>query len=232
MREDKIGSLDKLQSLVYATCLRRTKASLSSSFQLLDRLEKIETVDMSAANRELYDFFSKRAAEVVAYVHHKPRGRRAATASRRDTGRNILPLIHFLRLICNHGEEVLPEAALNAWKNRIERNINWEMMSRHWNACDLCQGDIDSTDNLDGDLNCGHSLCGSCLDRGDGKDREDEEYCPKCDLVLDVDQERRGGLGSNTYRPSAKVEALLKNIEAEQRTNTTAEVKTDQPIKR
>ncbi|KAI1249182.1 hypothetical protein MGN70_008792 [Eutypa lata] len=91
------GSHQKLERLIKATCLRRTKKALAGSLDLLPPIEEIEYVELHTEDQELYDFFKMKTASIAANMKSKKRGKT-------DKGESILPLMNFLRLICN--EEV------------------------------------------------------------------------------------------------------------------------------
>ncbi|KAL2672526.1 hypothetical protein Neosp_013238 [[Neocosmospora] mangrovei] len=85
---------------------------------LPDKIPHTECVEMSRNDRQLYQFF-KRFSYLTAGLD-KTSKKKAAT--------NILVLISMLRLICDHGEALLPDSALTAWRNRDENALTWEML--------------------------------------------------------------------------------------------------------
>lgn len=105
-------SQDRLKKLVAATCLRRTKQHVKNQLSLPRRTDKEHLVELKTSERLLYDFFKTRASSLVARstVH-------CAALEKRGLG-NILTIINSLRLICNHGEELLPQSSVELWKNR------------------------------------------------------------------------------------------------------------------
>ncbi|KAJ9150780.1 Helicase, C-terminal [Pleurostoma richardsiae] len=126
-------SLQILRKLVRATCLRRTKAHpyLASTLKLPRKTERVEIVELAPYERELYNFFKRRsyllAAEDVSpdleaggpkamKRRRKPakKGRGSESLPRKNAG-NIIVLISVLRMICDHGETLLPRIALEAW---------------------------------------------------------------------------------------------------------------------
>jgi SNF2 family DNA or RNA helicase len=104
--------LDRLKKLVAATCLRRTKVHVNSQLKLPRRTEIEQLIELNTSERLLYGFFKARASSLVAKstVHHE--------AINKGGWGNILSLINSLRLICNHGEELLSSSALELWKGR------------------------------------------------------------------------------------------------------------------
>lgn len=139
-------SLNTLRKLVRATCLRRTKAlpHLASSLGFPSKTERIETVELAPHERELYDFFKRRSflltdginnPKADAVAPKKARGRRSRTVQTpsgpseavtpRKRTANIMVLISVLRMICDHGEALLPKVALEAWQNRDPGVVSW-----------------------------------------------------------------------------------------------------------
>ena len=139
-------SLNTLRKLVRATCLRRTKAHphLASSLGFPSKTERIEAVELAPRERELYDFFKRRSFLLMDGINNpkadaaapkKARGRRSRTvhtSSRpseavtpRKCTANIMVLILVLRMICDHGEALLPQVALKAWQNRDPGAVSW-----------------------------------------------------------------------------------------------------------
>ncbi|KAJ5316799.1 Helicase C-terminal, partial [Penicillium antarcticum] len=132
--------LDRLKKLVAATCLRRTKQNVRNQLSLPRRTDKEHLVELHSSERLLYDFFKTRASSIVARstVHH-------AALERRGWG-NILTIINSLRLICNHGEELLSSSSLELWKRRdtFTDDLNW-----HENTSQLSTGASRSHDPHD-----------------------------------------------------------------------------------
>ncbi|KAF4335306.1 helicase-like transcription factor [Fusarium beomiforme] len=115
--------LRRLRILVEATCLRRTKYSLSQGLPIPTiRLEKVE---LNPQDRALYDFFEKQATTNAAQfsnVHaHDP-------SMVPKAKRNVLSLINNLRRICDHGQDLLSTSGLETWRSRNSQEINLQMM--------------------------------------------------------------------------------------------------------
>ncbi|KAF4962505.1 hypothetical protein FSARC_9428 [Fusarium sarcochroum] len=123
IREKVPDGLRKLRILVGATCLRRTKSSITQGLPCPTiRLEK---VDLLPRDRALYDFFEAEAAMNAAglvdnqsYIPSKVR----------NDKRNILSLINNLRRICNHGENLLPTSDIEAWRLDQSSQTSWQRM--------------------------------------------------------------------------------------------------------
>ncbi|RKL31204.1 hypothetical protein BFJ72_g11221 [Fusarium proliferatum] len=112
IRDNVEGGLQKLQILVEATCLRRTKSSISQA--LPPPTVREEKVDLHPCDRALYDFFESEAAKNATdslnnypASHHSNAGRGK---------KNALSLIQNLRRICDHGEDLLSSSDSDVWK--------------------------------------------------------------------------------------------------------------------
>lgn len=206
LRDRQPDSLRNFRNLVRATCLRRTKAMLAESCRLPERSSETQEVTFSAVERQLYDFFAERC-------HQLARGLSRAN-SRTSQGappgkRNILTLIQFLRQICDHGEDLLPRSALDAWHSRDSTQIGWSMMYRCNKTCRVCGAVAEelstSTSSTDVDK---AGLCPDCSN-------VTEENSPnQSDASLDasISQTVPPGKGTHHLVPSTKVKALLKNL--------------------
>jgi SNF2 family DNA or RNA helicase len=109
--------LRRLQKLVAATCLRRTKDSIVQTGTLLlpTRQDRVEYVDLGQEDRAMYDFFRDRAAAMLS-------GLLLSAEARRDeqpvSQGSPLRLINILRRICDHGEMLLPPADVRLYRDR------------------------------------------------------------------------------------------------------------------
>lgn len=115
IQEKKTEGFARLQTLVRGTCLRRTKESLGDVLNLPQRQEKVVYVSLHQQDQELYNFFKEESSNLAS-------GKKTTnTAIRRvDNAQDggIVRLLNSLRLICNHGEQLLPETALQIWNAR------------------------------------------------------------------------------------------------------------------
>ncbi|KAF5968446.1 hypothetical protein FBULB1_10725 [Fusarium bulbicola] len=110
IRDNLQEGLRKLRILVEATCLRRTKSSISQA--LPPPTVREEKVDLHPYDRCLYDFFESEAAKNAVDSSNE------YCVNRSNPGRekkNVLSLIQNLRRICDHGEDLLPDADIEAW---------------------------------------------------------------------------------------------------------------------
>ena len=216
IKEEKLYSLRRLQDLIRATCLRRTKSMVNKSLELPRRLEKTESIELHQADRELYTYFKEITAAVAAGNASQTWG-----SSKYDhlKDSNILSLINFLRLICNHGTELLPPSALAAWDTKDHSSFDWQMMQSWRSRCDLCSADIQVSESLSRDhtrLSCEHTICASCARQIVQNSVDEDAGCPKC--TLERDTAAAGHSPAPPFghvRHSAKVEALLKHLREE-----------------
>lgn len=224
-------SLLILQDLVYATCLRRTKKMAAQSVKLPNLTETTQDVKMHEADRELYTFFEKYTANIAskAYGSHNK-----APA---DLGCNILPLMNFLRRICDHGLQLLPATAVDAWNTRNGETMEQDMMQRRLRKCDSCQSDVqEDTDDAEESLKlrCGHLICSCCTGQsyGDFLVEDESVFCPACTNSNRKSPSVRGERSPlpTDSRLSSKLEALLRNIREEQQFNQTSA--STNPVKR
>ncbi|RBR14509.1 hypothetical protein FVER53590_03350 [Fusarium verticillioides] len=118
IRDNVQEGLRKLRILVEATCLRRTKSSISQA--LPPPTIREEKVDLHPYDRDLYDFFESEAARIAA-----------DPAKNSKTGRekkNVLSLILNLRRICDHGEDLLAASDIEAWRLHRSQGSNLQTM--------------------------------------------------------------------------------------------------------
>lgn len=185
-------------------------------FNLPKRSEKIELIELSSEDRELYTFFKLKTAQIESELSQRQLG--AGKADKRK-GTNILTLINFLRLICDHGEHLLASPALEVWKNRSSSLTNRQMMCIFRARCDICGVYLDEVNapaSIDLESQCQHSICPKCAVRGQKDKAYDGVSCPKCinDIISKVDRTTQSP--RNSIRPSAKVEKLIQNLRQEQ----------------
>lgn len=208
------GSHQKLERLIKATCLRRTKKALAGSLDLLPPIEEIEYVELHTEDQELYDFFKMKTASIAANMKSKKRGKT-------DKGESILPLMNFLRLICNHGEHLLPSTAMAAWRNRNSTSINLQVMKKFQSTCRICSNELEETNEpiLKDRSIGGNALCRTCSD----EDSTSESASQNCGTITQMRMREAGSPGNLKYSKalaripsSAKVHALLRKLRAEQ----------------
>ncbi|KAL4963434.1 SNF2 family N-terminal domain-containing protein [Aspergillus stella-maris] len=218
MQENRKNGIAMLQKVVAATCLRRTKNNHLAELDLPRKLERLEYVTMDRDDRELYEFFKR-----FSFLTTKG----GKTSQKEAT--NILALISMLRLICDHGEALLTDKAIKAWRERDEKLLSWGILKANVVQCVSCQsqveGAIAGNFSID-ELSCGHVLCDSCTT--ESQNCGYQSSCPGCSTTgvssvsfNDEPGSQRGSKHSirRQYPPSAKVEAVLHNISKSQEGN-------------
>ncbi len=210
IKEEKAGALQKLKSLVGATCLRRTKDSCDLALNLPSRTEKTELVSLHGDDQELYDFFKGKTTRIAVGMD-QGKGSTAQSGDR-EKG-NILSLMNILRFICNHGKEMLPAAALNVCKQTPNAYIDWKLVQDTNTACGMCGQDLEETTQIS------QVLCASCIVLSD--DTSQDFGTGRSQQHGDITDGKRSKSDSRTRasRPSAKVEALITNLKTEQAIN-------------
>ena len=230
VKNGKADSLRRLQDLIRATCLRRTKRMLKDSCELPKRTERIEEVEFHEIDRDLHAFFQDKCARMAEGISTTEQS--LPEAGRRKEG-NLLSLINFLRRICDHGLQLLPQSALDAWNARDGTSINWQMMQCYRKKCCICETDIDEADFLasnGSELRCQHWICTICASQSESMDGE-EGSCPKCATSpSSTDDLSCPNPEATVSPPSAKVEALLRNLRTEQAVETSQ--RPSKPVKR
>lgn len=183
----KLG-IQRLRKLVAATCLRRTKLHVQDQLKLPPRIEKEQFVELDPGERSLYDFLKSRASSLVVG--------KFTQRSQMDKTRwgTMLSLIGFLRLVCNHGQQLLPAVATELYHNQ---NLS---------AIDL------PSDETDFDI--------------EGLEDPPIDNTPSLPLTSTMPNE----VMEADYRPSTKVDALLRNLRNEQRDNQL--LSHEAPVKR
>jgi SNF2 family DNA or RNA helicase len=218
VRQKQMGGLQRLQYLVAATAFRRTKAMVKSTVALPKKVEKIESVQLTGADRELYEFFKAKASKSVDQLT----GFRQSMAATADNKKeNTLSLINVLRLICNHGEHLLPASAINAWRARQNEQA----------TDDLCFGRQPGQFSLRASVSVDRTTPGSGVFTNDERNTNVNTPYPSSDEFPMVPDTASTPLTPYGVRlsPSVKVKALLKNLEREQRTHRGTSY---QPVKR
>ncbi|KAK2612781.1 hypothetical protein QQS21_001233 [Conoideocrella luteorostrata] len=228
IKEKHSDGLRRLRRLIKATCLRRTK-KLIKTCQLPHRHERIEWVELAPEDRELYKFFEKKAANIASGFNKYQPGY-SIDNCQADT--NILSLINFLRLICDHGEELLPQSALQAWKSSNRHLIGARIVQAIRTKCDFCRGVVhDFGTQSVATLDCPnlHVICQPCRIKMIKTGFSTESSCPKCLNITTDDECASQTTPVATFpRLSPKVKSLIDNIGREQAPGRS---KIDQPFK-
>ena len=188
---------------------------IQDSLSLPQRFEKIVEIELNEADQALYHFFREKTAKIAAGLA----GRDASKTSEGKSS-NILTLINFLRRICNSGEDLLPKSAMEAWKTKSSASVDWQMMQNCNSKCDLCGVNIEDADSVSDDspkFDCNHSICTACSTQTEETPIDEARQCPKC-AATQVRFENSPSPSNLSTRLSAKVEAMIQNLSAEQQT--------------
>ncbi|KAI0399412.1 SNF2 family N-terminal domain-containing protein [Xylaria palmicola] len=181
--------IGRLQELIRATCLRRVKAQVLSSneIRLPPRSERVHEVNLHQEDQELYDAIKKLCATRAAGVETKSNKSEAP----RSTEKNLLLLINSLRLICNHGEQLLPQAVKGLAEGASTISLDSAVRQIPSNTFSVYEEETDD------------SLSST------------EDQTPTCFQTTDMEINTPVKDDLLAYRPSAKVLALLENLNHE-----------------
>ncbi|KAK6073666.1 transcription termination factor 2 (SNF2 family domain-containing protein) [Seiridium cupressi] len=221
LRKQTPQSLERLQDLVKATCLRRRKSAMGVSFQLPQRVERVEYVTLRQDERDLYTFFEAKLGAIL---------QESTVPSFQDTRKpettktpGVLTFITFLRRICDHGTDLLPTSAIEAWSRRdtdgkFGRVMDgWAAMQNYEDRCEICGEDLETPEVLDPRAT-GKSrrrpMCEPCAISTSKEQGENKKSAPRGkSKILSLALPKASEM---TISPSSKVCALLKNLHAEQ----------------
>ena len=216
----------RLRRLVKATCLRRTKANIESSLKLPRKEEVNIVLDLDPGERELYNFFKGRAATVARQARHNGPQRATRSGGRGGWSGNILPLVGHLRRICDHGEDLLPTAVLQAWRDRDIDSIDWKLLMMGSQKCAFCETELEEGDGVavPVELPCGHFICANCRTTEDADDvgSSRASSCHTCSGKSPLPMSSQDST-LEEYKPSVKIDALLQNLRREHSTQPTSE---------
>lgn len=214
-----------LQELVRATCLRRTKQQTLASglISLPHRTEKICPVHLHPEDQVLYDSVKRVLQKTASGLDKSPR----RDVSTKANDKNVMVILNSLRLICNHGEELVPQLAEGITERISASYIDHIQGQIHAAACSSCGGETDGRSVLAGAQG---SLCVDCANlETTTTGRQSGMILEKRDGNLDSQSVRvRESTFGKTVRPSAKVIALVKNL----RQDVSISVQTHKPRKK
>jgi SNF2 family DNA or RNA helicase len=204
--EKRPRSMERFRDLVRATCLRRTKEFLKLSVGLLEPMEKIKHVKLDHDDQEIYDFFRNKTASIAENMR---RGSEGGTNLQSSKNGNVLSLMNFLRLICNHGKDILPPSALLLWAAQDARTADWDVTLAAQKACSRC-GEILEEPGI-------VSTCMACSAPTGSNEIENVSF--QSEHVTVARQTHRSKAANSKMtatQPSAKVASLLNSLHAEQ----------------
>lgn len=177
-------------------------------------------LELNEEERELYRFFQRRASSLADYSL-EVFGSTATTVKRQA----ILPLIGILRLICDHGQYLLPQKALSAWKQKDASRIDWNLFLSMVEKCSICGTAAENT--RDTGLGqtvfpCSHIMGAACsnANKKDMSESLEHNCCPKCLQKANVPRLAAAAHCADSptksqYKASTKVKALVGNLRGE-----------------
>lgn len=211
VEEKDESGVQRLQELVRATCLRRTKqqALASGLLSLPHRTERTCQVHLLPDDQALYGAVTKFLQKIAAGSDKQRKD-----VSAKAKGENVMALLNYLRLICNHGEELVPHLPKVFMDKGPASCIDQVQGEIHANACSSCGGETDGSSAFTGPHGF---LCIDCAHL------ETKPSDPQ--LRRQVEQKEGKSASESTsfgksmsdkcVRPSAKVVALLNNLRHE-----------------
>lgn len=208
-------NIHRLQQLIRTTCLRRLKEKCLSSkaLKLPPRSEVVTEVQLNEADQALYDNIREIAKGAAARLDKQPRGGSIS----QDKEINILTLINALRLICDHGKQLLPNSVESMITQGFEPFSSPRSHQYHGGKCFGCGGELETLLDLDGT----NSYCINCMNSEESSSRTGKPSIIKVGENILPQLQNEDGKPSHSngsYEPSAKVLALLKNLKLERMT--------------
>lgn len=171
-------------------------------------------MQLSKAERHIYDFFKKRASETAFSSSFASQGIK--------TPGSIFQTIMKLRQICDHGRKLLSSVSLKAL-DYYERSGLSAGICQETETCANCSTNLAESGTAEiphADLPCCHLVCGRCTLRV--VDDDDTIYDIACRLCSKDESEYNADTlfecenpektVSDVYEPSSKVVALIQNL--------------------
>ena len=215
------NGFEKLEKLVRATSLRRTKITEQIGLDLPPRETRTECVELNEEERNLHEFFKTRASKII-------HGDSIETKHNRRID-NVFPTITKLRQICNHGRRLLSAASLAALS-----------------SCGNPGFFFDTSQGPEASIHCDRLLTASEMDispsisvrkdyfsgaepldnKSDGSmyhvfSKSDSQH------GIDVNSASKNSktVQHEAYEPSSKVSALMKNLQLDRLSNHSPPLK-------
>jgi hypothetical protein len=186
-------------------------------------------LELDKETRSLYQFFTRQVS-ILAPSRKKALKEKGGAKS----NGNILTLISILRLICNHGTDLLPEAALSAWNARKAALVDWDLLSKLANTCSTCGLALETIEDSgihSSEFACGHTVCSKCETQEEHLGSvSDRKRCQKCGAKSSPSSNNIKDVPTTVYHPAVKVKALLQQLKEDH--NVNASDITSSPSKR
>ncbi|KAI1640419.1 hypothetical protein F4809DRAFT_590021 [Biscogniauxia mediterranea] len=199
------NAINVLRRLVTATCLRRTKARCNLSTSLPPRYEKTQHVNLLPKDQELYDFFKKKIQGIVMGKHRDDDASRAKQSKRP----NILSLITLLRRVCGHAK-LLPQSAIDSWTRGEKGLYDGETEFLLSPTRDMDDEDIEAPEAV----STGRRQTPEEPTFATLPEKPQGEQSANTTIVSQIGEGTESMEGHPPH--SAKIEALLKNLNREQ----------------
>ena len=223
--KDNISGISKLRTLIKSIALRRTKDSVQDDLQPLPRINELCRVQLTSSERSLYDACRASALHIVDHSTG-PEGKIRSFY-------NILQSILSLRQICSHGRELLSQRSLDRLQKFEKLGVMPETPDGA--TCELCadifvlsESDISSQFAAV----CLHIICAPCASIDQEGINEADRICPCCSnaalSIESIDTEttpKDSEMAGEEYRPSSKVQALLKSLRNSRITSSSDPIK-------
>ncbi|XP_075873771.1 helicase-like transcription factor isoform X2 [Nelusetta ayraudi] len=214
---DRAG-LENLQTLVKCITLRRTKTSKVNGRPLVSLPEKtvcLEQVQLSQSERQNYELARKEGRNTIQrYVTDGTILRNYA---------DVLVILMRLRQLCCHPDllaRTSPDAGAAATpgelRERLIEKLRLVLASGSDEECSVC---LDSV-RLPVITHCAHVYCRPCITQVIGTE-QDQARCPLCRHEIKTNElvefppeqlEEEGGVSSQNWAASSKVQALMGNL--------------------
>ncbi|OAK97721.1 hypothetical protein IQ06DRAFT_36521 [Phaeosphaeriaceae sp. SRC1lsM3a] len=219
LKHDPVLGLANLKSLLQAVSLRRTKASVSGELCLAPRIDRVENVQLTSAERRLYNMVRRGFSQHLSSSNKKggPPG-------------HVFQTILRLRQLCNLGFDMIQSRNFEKFKDARNYERLALFLLEGSDTCTLCGENVQGEHTSyakETDLTCGHQFCGLCMERNFNPTMVLAQDCPVCSGFLessqhdDHEQPVRVSMSRDRHEPSSKLRALLGNLEAEIQARTS-----------
>ncbi|KAK7978619.1 hypothetical protein PG988_006109 [Apiospora saccharicola] len=203
-RNDSEG-FQRLKRLFQGIAMRRTKDSVMKELKLPLKSTKEELVALDPEEKQLYDLVKNSGAMFI----------------RRHQKHSALQTILKLRQIANHGRELVPAELIQ----KVDRLGRGALVDLAADACESCGVTIKQEDAEAklASVDCWHQICTACCSVTTETTLTGSK-CPLCsDNGASIPSKKKNNCRSQQpkdkstrpYKPSSKVKALLRNLEAD-----------------
>ena len=218
IKDGSPGSIQRLKNVVKATCLRRTKNSSTVALDLASPVKEVEYINLHKEDKELYDSVKQKTASIAAEIQRNKEIKGKGSKKREG---NILALMNFLRLICNHGKDLLSRSALALYTESTSNSLDWQMMQASRDTCRVCGQDLEGLGSSgSGSHSTGgsrrQSVCEACVLDNEDVAEIKREHSPQKAEEASATKDKGPKFAAKATRPSAKLRALIHRLREEQ----------------